>query len=102
MPALHERVILDKASACWDIAIQGEKTMPTTPRILIGGEFFRELRENDCYYADKTALIEELLFSVPPKVSLLTRPRRFGKTLTMTMLREFFDIQKDDAILDIR
>jgi hypothetical protein len=95
MPALHERVILDKASACWDIAIQGEKTMPTTPRILIGGEFFRELRENDCYYVDKTALIEELLFSVPPKVSLLTRPRRFGKTLTMTMLREFFDIQKD-------
>jgi hypothetical protein len=69
--------------------------MPTTPRILIGGEFFRELRENDCYYADKTALIEELLSPVPPKVSLLTRPRRFGKTLTMTMLREFFDVQKD-------
>ena len=64
-------------------------------RILIGGEFFRELRENDCYYVDKTALIEELLSPIPPKVSLLTRPRRFGKTLTMTMLREFFDVQKD-------
>ena len=43
----------------------------------------------------KTDILEELLASVPPKVSLITRPRRFGKTLTMSMLREFFDIQKD-------
>ena len=63
--------------------------------ILIGGESFREIRERNCYYVDKTDLLEELLASVPPKVSLITRPRRFGKTLTMSMLREFFDIQKD-------
>ena len=63
--------------------------------ILIGGESFREIRERDCFYVDKTDLLEELLASVPPKVSLITRPRRFGKTLTMSMLREFFDIQKD-------
>jgi hypothetical protein len=70
--------------------------MSKTPRILIGGEFFRRLREEECYYADKTALIEELVGeSTSAMVSLLTRPRRFGKTLTMTMLREFFDIQKD-------
>ena len=63
--------------------------------ILIGGESFREIRERNCFYVDKTDLLEELLASVPPKVSLFTRPRRFGKTLTMSMLREFFDIQKD-------
>ena len=63
--------------------------------ILIGGESFREIRERNCYYVDKTDLLEELLTAVPPKASLITRPRRFGKTLTMSMLREFFDIQKD-------
>ena len=62
--------------------------------ILIGGESFREIRERNCYYVDKTDLLEELLTAVPPKASLITRPRRFGKTLTMSMLREFFDIQK--------
>jgi hypothetical protein len=70
--------------------------MSNALRILIGGEFFRRLREEECFYADKTALIEELVGeSTSAMVSLLTRPRRFGKTLTMTMLREFFDIQKD-------
>ena len=63
--------------------------------ILIGGESFREIRELNCCYVDKTDLLEELLTAIPPKVSLITRPRRFGKTLTMSMLREFFDIQKD-------
>ena len=53
--------------------------------ILIGGESFREIRERNCFYVDKTDLLEELLASVPPKVSLFTRPRRFGKTLTMSM-----------------
>ena len=63
--------------------------------ILIGGESFRRLREEQCYYVDKTDLLEEFLSQTPPMVSLFTRPRRFGKTLTMSMLREFFDIQKD-------
>ena len=63
--------------------------------IYIGGESFREIREQNCYYVDKTALLEEMLAVTPPKVSLITRPRRFGKTLTMTMLQEFFDIRKD-------
>ena len=63
--------------------------------ILIGGEAFRRLREEQCYYVDKTDLLEEFLSQTPPMVSLITRPRRFGKTLTMSMLREFFDIQKD-------
>ena len=72
--------------------------MPALP-IQIGGEFFREIRENRYCYVDKTAFIEELFSSIPPKVSLITRPRRFGKTLMMTMLRDFFDIQQDSKAL---
>ena len=63
--------------------------------ILIGGEFFRRIREDNCYYIDKTSFLEELLSSKPPMVSLFTRPRRFGKTLMMTMLRDFFDVRQD-------
>lgn len=63
--------------------------------ILIGGEFFREIREQNCYYIDKTNFLEELLASVPATVSILTRPRRFGKTLMMTMLQDFFDVRQD-------
>ncbi|MBQ3060239.1 MAG: AAA family ATPase [Desulfovibrio sp.] len=64
-------------------------------RILIGGESFRRIREENCYYIDKTGLIEKLLSHNPPMVSLFTRPRRFGKTLNMTMLRDFLDIRQD-------
>jgi len=58
-------------------------------KILIGGESFREIRELGCYYIDKTDFLQELLSQTPAKVSLITRPRRFGKTLGMTMLQEF-------------
>ena len=64
-------------------------------RVKIGGEKFRVIRENSCYYADKTALIEDFLNGEPPEAFLFTRPRRFGKTLMMTMLRDFFDISQD-------
>lgn len=67
--------------------------------ILIGGEFFRTMREEKRCYVDKTALIEELLVHNQPLVSLITRPRRFGKTLTMTMLQAFFDIREDSRAL---
>ena len=68
-------------------------------RIQIGVEFFREIRENSFYYADKTLLIEELLSRNPARLSLFTRPRRFGKTLMMIMLRDFFDISQDSMAL---
>ncbi len=64
-------------------------------RVKIGGEKFRVIRENSCYYADKTALIEDFLNGEPPEAFLFTRPRRFGKTLMMTMLRDFFDISQN-------
>lgn len=56
---------------------------------------FRDLRENDAYYIDKTAIIEEYLIDRFEKAVLFARPRRFGKTLTMTMFRDFLDIRQD-------
>ena len=63
--------------------------------IFVGAEFFDELRKSGCYYVDKTELIHGLVQMNKSKVTLFTRPRRFGKTLTMTMLESFFDIRRD-------
>lgn len=56
---------------------------------------FRELRENNAYYVDKTEMIEEYLDRRFDKAVMFTRPRRFGKTMTMTMFRDFLDIRQD-------
>lgn len=58
----------------------------------IGVEDFKKIRETDCYYIDKTKLIEDLLID-KTEVKLFCRPRRFGKTLSMSTLRYFFDIK---------
>ena len=58
---------------------------------------FRDLRENDAYYIDKTAVIEEYLMRRFEKAVLFARPRRFGKTLTMTMFRDFLDIRQNSS-----
>lgn len=63
--------------------------------VSVGSEFFDELRRNNSYYVDKTELIYELVEKTDNKVTLFTRPRRFGKTLTMTMFDSFFDIRRD-------
>ena len=60
----------------------------------IGNDSFRIVRERDYYYVDKSLLIKDFIES-QDTVALVTRPRRFGKTLNMTMLREFYDITKD-------
>lgn len=65
--------------------------------IPVGISDFREIRENGYYYIDKTGLIRELLKTTGIKATLITRPRRFGKTLGMTMLAEFFDICKESG-----
>ena len=67
--------------------------------IPVGISDFRRIRENGYYYVDKSGLIAELLAGEPAAVTLITRPRRFGKTLAMNMLAEFFDIQKDSRAL---
>lgn len=68
-------------------------------RVPVGVENFKEIRSADYYYVDKTRLIEQLLTD-GGKVSLFTRPRRFGKTLNMSMLRWFFEIGTDPTLFD--
>lgn len=70
-----------------------------TINIPVGVSDFEELRKNDYYYIDKSGLIEELLSRTGTKVTLITRPRRFGKTLGMSMLENFFDIRKNSKKL---
>ena len=67
--------------------------------IPVGVSDFTEIRQNNYYYVDKSALIHELLKTSTAKVTLITRPRRVGKTLAMSMLESFFDIrQKNEAL----
>ncbi len=65
----------------------------------IGMDLFRRLREDNAYYVDKTFIIKEIVNS-GGYVHLFTRPRRFGKTLTMSMLNEFFSVSGDKSIFD--
>lgn len=67
--------------------------------IPVGISDFEDIRSNGYYYVDKTGLITELLEGGPSEVTLITRPRRFGKTLAMSMLEYFFDIRKDSRDL---
>ena len=64
-------------------------------KLPIGIENFEELRKEDFYYIDKTGLIVELLHNWGA-VNLFTRPRRFGKTLNMSMLKKFFSLEYAD------
>ncbi|RGC51931.1 AAA family ATPase, partial [Absiella sp. AM29-15] len=67
-------------------------------RVPIGISDYREIKKENAYCVDKTKMIEELL-QLNDQVTLITRPRRFGKTLNMSMLAEFFDITKDSREL---
>ena len=73
--------------------------MVNTMKLPVGIDDFRKLRESDFYYVDKTKLIEQLLQSWS-EVTLFTRPRRFGKTLNMSMLKSFFEIDTDKSLFD--
>ena len=73
--------------------------MASTLKLPVGIDDFRKLRESHFYYVDKTRLIEQLLLNWS-EVTLFTRPRRFGKTLNMSMLKSFFDIGTDKALFD--
>lgn len=74
----------------------GKERMRKLP---VGIEDFKEIRTEDFYYVDKTALIGDLL-NKWSKVNLFTRPRRFGKTLNMSMLKCFFEIGCDSELFD--
>ena len=68
-------------------------------KLPIGIENFEEMRREDFYYVDKSHVIEQLLTQWG-KVNLITRPRRFGKSLNMSMLQSFFEIGKDKTLFD--
>lgn len=68
-------------------------------KIPVGRSGFADIRNNGYYFIDKSNLIEELLKTDATQVTLITRPRRFGKTLAMSMLAEFFDVRKDSRRL---
>ena len=68
-------------------------------KLPIGIENFEEIRREDFYYVDKSYVIEQLLTQWG-KVNLFTRPRRFGKSLNMSMLQSFFEIGKDKTLFD--
>lgn len=68
-------------------------------KLPVGIDDFEKIRKNGFYYVDKTKLIEQL-FSNWGEVNLFTRPRRFGKTLNMSMLKSFFEIGADPALFE--
>ena len=68
-------------------------------KLKVGIDSFEKIRKNGFYYVDKTKLIEQLLEQWG-EVNLFTRPRRFGKTLNMSMLRYFFEIGTDETLFD--
>ena len=64
-------------------------------KLAVGDESFDEIRKTGLYYVDKTELLYDLAGQTINKVTLFTRPRRFGKTLNMSMMESFFDINRD-------
>ena len=68
-------------------------------KLPVGIDSFEKLRREDFYYIDKTGLIRDLLNNWG-EVNLFTRPRRFGKTLNMSMLKSFFEIGADKTLFD--
>ena len=68
-------------------------------KIPVGVSDFAKIRNYKYYYVDKTGLIEDLLEKETAEVTLITRPRRFGKTMGMSMLANFFDIRKDSQAM---
>ena len=68
-------------------------------KIPVGISDFAKIRNYGYYYVDKTGLIEDLLEKETAEVTLITRPRRFGKTMGMSMLANFFDIRKDSQAM---
>lgn len=73
--------------------------MSQTLKLPVGIDNFEKIRKLGFYYIDKTKLIEQLLQNWG-EVNLFTRPRRFGKTLNMSMLRAFFEMGTDASLFD--
>ncbi len=90
---LRQENSLEMTEGVWKKMEMRKKKLP------IGIENFEKLRTEDFYYMDKSGLIAELLYNWG-EVNLFTRPRRFGKTLNMSMLEYFFSLNGDKRIFD--
>ena len=73
--------------------------MGNTVKLPVGIDYFKKLRTEGFYYIDKTGFICDLV-NTRGSVNLFTRPRRFGKSLNMDMLKSFFEIGMDPALFD--
>ena len=82
-----------------ELAMHEVKTAHKKKRLPISTDNFEQVRNENLYYVDKTALVEQLLNNWA-EVTLFTRPRRFGKSLNMSMLRHFFEIGSDLSLFD--
>ena len=67
--------------------------------IVVGNDLFESFIRDNGYYVDKSEIIYELVTQTRNKVTMFTRPRRFGKTLTMSMMESFFDVRRDSQEL---
>ena len=94
------RLLVKEIASCYDIGISWKGvTDMARLSIPVGISDFEKIRRNGYYYVDKSGLIAELLEEKSTEVTLITRPRRFGKTLGMSMLANFFDIRKESTVL---
>ena len=73
--------------------------MPEKKKLPVGIDNFEKIIKNNFYYVDKTEMIHSLIQNWS-EVNLITRPRRFGKTLNMNMLQTFFEIGTDPTVFD--
>lgn len=78
---------------------EGVLSMERRKRLPVGVDHFKKIRQQGFYYIDKTKLIKELLINWG-EVNLFTRPRRFGKSLVMSMLQSFFEVGCDKSIFE--
>ena len=83
----------------FSIRLWGGASMTDRKKLPIGIDIFEKLDRSEFYYIDKTGMIEELLQN-RSEVNLFTRPRRFGKSLNMSMLKTFFEIGSNPALFD--
>ncbi len=87
-------------NGAWKVPLMAERSVGKVRKKLpIGIDGFEKIRTNDFYYVDKTLFIKALLQNWG-EVNLFTRPRRFGKTLNMSMLRSFFEVGSDPALFE--
>ena len=92
LPISQRKVIINRGAS-------SQEGNGMNPKLPVAIENFEEIRREGFYYVDKSYLIRDLLNSWG-KVNLFTRPRRFGKTLNMSMLKNFFELDADRTLFD--